>query len=99
MSSYAKRITALLLQIQKAEEESGLRLIVALYGERSASGKWEVHAQLQDSSGKIETRIPEFDTVEDAEQAVGQLIAKHPGTGKKQITPAVCNVGNMNFCC
>jgi hypothetical protein len=99
MSSYAKRITALLRQIQEAEEESGLHLIVALYGERPASGKWEVHAQLQDSSGKIETQITEFDTVEDAEQAVDQLIAKYPGTGKKQISPAVCNVGNMDFCC
>lgn len=39
MSNYAKRIAALLRQIQEAEEESGLRLIVALYGERPATGK------------------------------------------------------------
>ena len=99
MSSYAKRIAALLQQIQEAEEQSGLSLLVALLGERTATGKWEVHAQLQDSSGKIETQVTEFDTLEEAEAAVDQLIEKYPDTSKKQLGPAVCNVGNMDFCC
>ena len=99
MSNYAKRIAALLRQIQEAEEESGLRLIVALYGERPATSKWEVQAQLQDSSGKIETQVTEFDTLEEAEAAVDQLIEKYPDTSKKQLGPVVCNVGNMDFCC
>lgn len=99
MSNYAKRIAALLRQIQEAEEESGLRLIVALYGERPATGKWEVQAQLQDSSGKIEAQVTEFDTLEEAEAAVDRLIEKYPDTSKKKLSPAVCNVVNMDFCC
>lgn len=97
MSNYAKRIAALLRQIQEAEEESGLRLIVALYGERPATGKWEVQAQLQDSSGKIETQVTEFDTLDEAEAAVDRLIEKYPDTSKKKLSPAVCNVVNMDF--
>ena len=99
MSSYAKRIAALLQQIQEAEEQSGLSLLVALLGERTAPGKWEVHAQLQDSSGKIETQVTEFDTQEEAEKAVDELTVKYAPTGKKQQAPAVCNVGKMEFCC
>ena len=64
-----------------------------------ATGKWEVQAQLQDSSGKIETQTTEFDTLEEAEAAVDRLIEKYPDTSKKQLGPAVCNVGNMDFCC
>lgn len=96
--SYKRRIENLLQKIQEAEDQKGMHLIVALYGEQSASGKWEVHAQLQSGAGEIDTQKTEFDTQEEAEAAVDHLIEKYPGTGKKKIRPAICNVGNIDYC-
>ena len=99
MSSYAKRIAALVQQIQEAEEQNGLSLLVALLGEQTDTGKWEVHAQLRNGSDNIETQVTEFDTQEEAEKAVDELTIKYAPTGKKQQAPTVCNVVKMEFCC
>lgn len=97
--SYKRRIESLFQKIQEAEDQKGMHLIVALYGENQTTGKWEVHAQLQSGAGDIETQKTEFDTQEEAEAAVDQLVEKYPGTGKKKTRPAVCNAMNIDYCC
>lgn len=80
-----RRVDRLLLKIQQAEKLDELQLCIALIGKRTESGKWEVHADLWDGKigGKLERLTMEFDTLEEAQNAVAEIDEVHSPTGKR----------------
>lgn len=94
-----RRVDRLLLKIQDAQRLDEMQLCVAMIGKRTKSGKWEVYADLWDGKtvGKVERLTMEFDTLEEAKNAVDEIEAVHSPTGKRIKTgdEAVCIIDNI----
>lgn len=80
-----RRVDRLLLKIQQAERLDTLQLAVALIGKRTESGKWEVYADLWDGKfgDKTQRITMEFDTLEEAQNAVAEIEEVHSPTGNR----------------
>ena len=80
-----RRVDRLLLKIQQAERLDALQLAVALIGKRTESGTWEVYADLWDGKfgGKTQRITMEFDTLEEAQNAVAEIEEVHSPTGNR----------------
>lgn len=98
--SYKRRISNLLQKIQEAETAGAKTLAIAIIGKREDTGKWEVHADLWDGvkGGGLERITMECDTREEAEKAVADIDAAHPGKRGKEAPGAVVFVDNMAWC-
>lgn len=80
-----RRVDRLLLRVREAERLDALQLGVALIGKRTESGKWEVYADLWDGKfgGKTQRITMEFDTLEEAQNAVAEIEEVHSPTGNR----------------
>lgn len=81
-----RKVDRLLLKIQEAKRLDDMALSVALINAES-NGKWSVIADLWDGveypRGKSQRLTMEYDTLEEAEQAVKDIEAVHKPTGRR----------------
>lgn len=81
-----RRIDRLIMKVQEAQRLDDMALSVAFIDAQS-NGKWKVIADLWDGvpypNAKSQRLEMEYDTLEEAEQAVKDLEAVHKPTGRK----------------